>query len=58
MCMGDTAGYKLTSGSKNSALGDSAMYNNKIGNYNITFGPYSGYNVNTNAGYGVVLTLI
>ena len=48
MCMGDTAGYALTTGSKNSALGDSAMYNNKIGNYNMTFGPYSGYNINTN----------
>ena len=48
MCLGDQCGFELTTGSKNSAIGDNAMYNNQVGKYNITLGTEAGYNVNTN----------
>lgn len=60
-CIGYYTGYNLTTGSKNAAIGDNALYNNLVGRYNITLGTQSGYGVNTdnnlclgtNAGYSL-----
>jgi hypothetical protein len=48
ICMGFNTGYSLRDGSKNAAIGDSAMFNNKVGKNNVAFGSKAGYTLNTN----------
>jgi hypothetical protein len=48
ICMGSFAASSLTSGTKNSAVGDEALYSALVGKNNVSFGSRSGYNINTN----------